>query len=613
MFRWLDPSWLYGVWACLGLFVLYIIWSRRQKNQWLKHFSQQNLRYVRKGSDKAAHLSRVVLLLISLALLFVALARPQLGQGVESVKVQGVELIIGIDLSKSMLAEDLKPSRLALAKKQINRLLDNLGGDRVGLIGFAGSAVLLSPLTNDFSAIRMFLDSADEQTVSTQGTNFLAVLELAKKSFEDGGMEVTETQRVTRVVLLITDGEDHQSETMKKLEELGESGIRVFTVGVGTEEGAPIPDRDDRGYLRGYQKEAQQVVVSKANFESLRALAVKGGGSFFVATFNGTEINQLRQDLQALERAEFETEIVANYQELFQYPLILSFVCLSIFFLTIVNWRQFTRAGAAMVFLAIFGFSLSSERAMAQTSESLNPFEVYKNNQALKYSEEDEAEKLRSLEALESLAIANSNDAKLQFNYAVLLWVLKRPEAALKVLERISQLDASPELRFIQYFNAAAIATELKKIELALAYYQKALDLNPNSQEVKHNIELLLKSQSGSGGDSDQQKDQKDQDQSQNEQQQQDKKQGEQGEDEKDSDKEEAKDKKDQGQTGDQPPTPTPSPKDQGQQEPKEFKSEELTKKDVQNILDELKRQEEKIRNQLNQKPVKEPPNGKDW
>lgn len=267
--------------------------------------------------------------IIIIILLVLALARPQSGESTEKIKMEGIELVFALDLSNSMMAEDLKPSRLELAKKTISRLLDRLSGFKVGLIGFAGNAVLLSPLTTDYSALKLFLDSANPDAISSQGTNFSSVIEAAKEAFQRGGTENDELSRVTKVIIFLSDGEDHEEGALKQARALVDQGIRIFSVGVGTAQGAPIPIRDEFGNLKGYKKDnSNQTVVSKVNSSFMQQLAREGKGSYYHASFDGSEVLGLEKDLNKLEKTEFESDFMRKYDENYHIPLLLALLLL---------------------------------------------------------------------------------------------------------------------------------------------------------------------------------------------------------------------------------------------------------------------------------------------
>lgn len=257
-----------------------------------------------------------------LVLLIFAFARPQAGQSSQEIKSAGVELMILVDVSESMMAEDLKPNRLEQAKIELGRMIDRLPGHKVGIIAFAGSAALLSPLTTDPNALRMYLDSLSPQSVSSQGTVFSKAIEEAIAAFERGGQGPDPTTRVTRVILVASDGEDHEPGALDAARKLVEKGVRIFTLAYGTEAGGTIPQRDSLGFLRGYKKDKQgKEVLSQVKGDALRELAKAGQGSFYHSSFGGTHINEIVEDINRLEKTEFDAQMVTQYDEKFQILL----------------------------------------------------------------------------------------------------------------------------------------------------------------------------------------------------------------------------------------------------------------------------------------------------
>ncbi len=322
--KWAHPEFLFYL---IFLPLLWVIAWYSQKQGWKKlqkHFggSLQDL-----WKNNLSILSRYWkwgLRVGFLSLLLLALARPQIGQSSEAIKSEGFEIFFAIDVSNSMLAEDLRPSRLEKAKIDLNRLADNLIGHRIGVLAFAGSAALISPLTQDIAAVKMYLESLDSQTISSQGTNFEAVLTAAGSAFDSGGMG--EDSAVTKVLIIASDGEDQEEGALEKVAELRKKGIRVFTIAYGTEKGAPIPERDRMNFLKGYKKDNKgQTILTTVKGEALKALAEKSQGYFTFATLDYSFITAVLKELNTLEKKQFESEFQVQYDEKFQIFLILAF------------------------------------------------------------------------------------------------------------------------------------------------------------------------------------------------------------------------------------------------------------------------------------------------
>jgi len=271
--------------------------------------------------------AKIFLQAIVLVMFIFALARPQGGQRKEEVKSAGVEMMLLADVSNSMLADDLRPNRLEQAKTDMGKLVDQLAGHKIGVVAFAGTAALLSPLTADPSSLRLFIDSLSVSSVSSQGTNFKDALEEAKAAFNRGGVESDATNKVTRVMIIFSDGEDHEPGANALIESLVKSGVRIFTVAYGTEKGAPIPERDSLGFLRGYKKDPSgNTILTTVKGEALQSMAKMGEGSFNFAQTDGSHIKNLIEDINILRKTEFETAMAVQYEEKFQLPLFLGFL-----------------------------------------------------------------------------------------------------------------------------------------------------------------------------------------------------------------------------------------------------------------------------------------------
>lgn len=264
---------------------------------------------------------RVKLLLELLALVFfaVALARPQSGASKQKAKSEGVEIMLLVDVSQSMMSEDVRPSRLELAKKEMMRFVDMAGGNKVGLVAFAGSAVTLSPLTQDKSSLKMFIESLSPTAVSMQGTDFRRALVEAKGAFERGGADTEDDAAVSRVVLVISDGEDNEAGSSEIIQTLADQGVRLYGLAIGTERGGNIPMRDERGNLVGTLRDKNgQEVITKVVDNSLRELAKAGRGQFYHLVFGGETVKNIVADIDRLQKSQFDDAEITSYNEDYQ-------------------------------------------------------------------------------------------------------------------------------------------------------------------------------------------------------------------------------------------------------------------------------------------------------
>lgn len=327
MYRFANPQAFQWLWLIPIILVIFFVMEARARRRLAKNLGPKASGFLTANVSRFKRRLKLGLQCIALVFFIIALARPQSGKSLQKVKSEGVEMIIAFDVSSSMLAEDVRPSRLEHAKAEIGRLLDLLSGDKVGLVAFAGSAVLVSPLTVDKSALKLFLQSLSPLSVETQGTVFRKALSEATGAFERGGSDTDEGSRVTRVILLVSDGEDQEEGAMEEVRKLAAVGVRIFSLSVGTEHGAPIPLRDERGYVQGYKKDRQgREIVSKTKGTVLRDLAAAGKGSFYSASFGGAEAKMIKEDLDKLEKAEFDSEMATNYDERYQAFLLIGLI-----------------------------------------------------------------------------------------------------------------------------------------------------------------------------------------------------------------------------------------------------------------------------------------------
>lgn len=321
-FRFENPAMFQWLWMIPVLAVVTYLFIKSYKKKMVRVFSQKIFPFLSSSVSQSKRVWKWVLEGVVITLFIFALARPQSGQSEEKVKSEGIELMLLFDVSRSMLAEDIKPSRLEFAKKEATRLIAS-GNDKVGIVAFAGNGILLSPLTADKNALNMYIESLTTDTVSSQGTDFKKALQEAEEAFHRGGVETDEKTRVTRAVVVISDGEDNEAGALDAAGELSKKGIKIFSLAVGTEKGGAIPVRDDSGNLRGYRKDKSgKVVLTQTKGTVLRELAKAGGGSFYHLSYGSDVIQSLREDIQKLESAQFDSAFVVDYNENFQIILL---------------------------------------------------------------------------------------------------------------------------------------------------------------------------------------------------------------------------------------------------------------------------------------------------
>ena len=339
MFRFANIEMLWML-AVVPVFIGLYIWYTRRKRRQLAEFGDPAL-----VSELMPNASRVrpnvkfSILMVALILLIVAAARPQYGQREQTVKRQGIEAIIALDISNSMLAEDVAPCRLDRAKQMLSKMIDQMVDDKVGLVVFAGEAYTQLPITCDYVSAKMFLNSITPDLIKTQGTAIGAALNTAIQSFgsEDSG--------ASRAIVLITDGENHEDDATAVAARAKELGIKVIVVGIGKPEGSPIPMPGTNNFRKDRQG---NVVVSRLNEDMCRDIAKAGNGIYVRCDNTNTAMRTLQKEIDTLATTEIETKVYTDYNEQFQ-----SFALVALFLL-IIDFFIFNRKNKSLTRLDIF-------------------------------------------------------------------------------------------------------------------------------------------------------------------------------------------------------------------------------------------------------------------
>lgn len=306
----------------IPVFVIgYILYTRRKRRQLAEFGDPELVSELMPDASKARPVVKFSLLMVALALLIMAAARPQYGQKEKTVKRQGIEVMIALDISNSMMAEDVAPNRLDRAKQMLSKMIDHMVDDKVGLVVFAGEAYTQLPITCDYVSAKMFLNTITPALIPTQGTAIGAALETSIRSF--GSQE----SDAGRAIILITDGENHEDDAIAAAKHARELGIQVFVVGIGKPEGSPIPIAGTNNYIKD---RSGQVVVSRLNEDMCQQIAQAGNGIYVRCDNTNTAMRALQQELDRIATAELETKVYADYNEQYQ-----SFVLIALLLLVI--------------------------------------------------------------------------------------------------------------------------------------------------------------------------------------------------------------------------------------------------------------------------------------
>jgi len=313
-FRLQNPTMLHLLYVIPVMIIVYLF-SLNSKNKKLKKFASAPLLGSLIPDFKAGKkLTRFILFHLSVAFFIVALVNPQIGSKIAEGKQEGIDIMIALDVSNSMIAEDLKPNRLQRAKLAIEKLVNRLGGDRVGIIVFAGNAYVQLPITTDYSAAKLFLNGIDNTIVPVQGTAIGKAIDLAMTSFnfED---------QSSKTIIIITDGENHEDDAIKAAEIAREQGVVVNTIGMGSVQGAPIPIYNNGRQVDFKKNRAGETIITKLDEGKLKAIAEAGGGTFVRASQQEVGLGVLLENLNQMDKKEFGSVIYTEYESRFQYYL----------------------------------------------------------------------------------------------------------------------------------------------------------------------------------------------------------------------------------------------------------------------------------------------------
>ena len=458
------------------LAVLYFYVIRQKKNTIKKIGDEQLVKNLINNYSPKKFKIKYWLITIAIALGIIAIANPRKSLGNSPVNRKGIDVMIALDVSKSMLAQDVKPNRLERAKQLIAKLIDKLPEDRIGIVLFAGRAYLQMPLTNDHAAAKMYLSSASPDVVPTQGTVIGDALKMCFSSFSGN-------EKKYRSIIIISDGEDHDQKALQVAEAIGEEGVMINTVGIGSPEGTTIVDQA----TNELKKDAEgNVVITKLNEVGLKEMAAKATGIY--QHFNEADevaIN-IQNQLKTLGQKSITENSSLAYSNYFQWFLGTAlFLLLIEFFMTerkkiVVEKQTLKKASTALIFLSLLFLSTA---ACCQTENEL----LKKGDVAYAKNEFKDA-----AEQYKKASEKNKGSDRAIYNLGNALYKNGESEEAIAAYEKAIKISTSNTEKAAAWYNKGVVYHSDKKNELAVEAYKNALRLNPADEEARHNLQLLL-------------------------------------------------------------------------------------------------------------------------
>ena len=479
MFRFEEPIYLYLLAVIPVLALVRWLLERKQHKRLRKFGDPELLSQLMPDVSRWRPAAKFWTLEAALALLIVMIARPQMGTRISHDKRTGIETIIAMDISNSMLAEDVAPSRLDRTKMMVENLVDNFTDDKIGLIVFAGDAFVQLPITSDYVSAKMFLSDIHPSLMATQGTDIATAINMATNSF-------TQQQGVGKAIIVVTDGEDHEGGALEAAKDAKKKGMRVYVLGVGSPNGAPIP-LGNGNYMKD---RTGNTVMTKLNEEMCRQVAEAGGGAYIHVDNNSNAQQQLDNELSKLTKKEMQSTIYSDYDEQFQAFGIIALILLIIEIcildrknplarrINIFGRRQRT----ATVLLLLFAATAS----VAQTDRQY----VTSGNKLFRNGQFDQAE-VAYRKAIEK----NPRNPQAHYNLGNALMAQKKDSAAVQSLQKSTELETSKIRKAMAFHNMGVVCQQHKMYGEAIEAYKSALRLNPKDDATRYNLELCKRQQ----------------------------------------------------------------------------------------------------------------------
>ncbi|HTL56984.1 MAG TPA: VWA domain-containing protein [Candidatus Limnocylindrales bacterium] len=484
-----HPNILFLLLVFPPLLMAFLWWSGRKRQQLMTQFIQARLLPgLVAGVSTRRQRIRSACLVAAVACLIVALGRPQWGFAWQEVKQRGVDVVVAIDVSKSMLAQDIAPNRLARAKLAAMDLMQVSKGDRLGLVAFAGSAFLQCPLTIDDVAFRQSLDALDVNTIPEGGTAIAEAIETTETAFKEGDNH--------RVLVLMTDGEDHDSGALEAAQKAAKAGLRIYTIGIGTADGELLRIKNANGQDDYIRDEQGNVVKSHLNESLLREIAGASEGGFYLPLRGAKTIDSLYSEgLSKLPKSEHQQRLIKQFTDRYQWPLGLAILLVALEMVLPERKKESARQKAAVAkpvlqAAVLIGLALLEPRAaLGSTSSALREYKSGKYEQSLK--------------EYEQLLTRNADDSRLHFNAGAAAYRSRQFDIATKQFnEALASQDV--KLQQLAYYNRGnalyrlgeGIPDPKKKTdawEKALKDYDLSLKLNPQDADAKYNREFVKK------------------------------------------------------------------------------------------------------------------------
>ena len=474
------------LWLIPAIIVFYVLAFKRKQLLIERFVSAELKERLLAGISPRRQKIKIFIIILAVIFSIVALIRPKYGFHWEEVKMKGVDIMIALDVSSSMLAEDVSPNRLERAKREIIDLLSLVQGDRIGLIAFAGTSFLQCPLTLDYGAVQIFLDDLDTELIPVPGTAIGEAIEKSISSFD-------QKTKKSRVLILITDGEDHKGDPVEAAKKASEQNIKIYAIGIGKEGGAPIPDPQHGGFKKDRRGE---LVLSTLDETTLQKVALTTQGSYVRSITGNLDLERIYQDIRKnVDDKDLKSGKRKRYEERYQWPLAISFLLLLLEMLLSerskalrrglfdplkVLVRRINKKTTTLGMLMFVIFMESSPiKADILGSKASDGIDAFQNE-----------DYQTALQSLLDAQIEDPNNLELKYNLANTYYKMGDYQNAEKLYQDVA-VRGDHDLAEKAYYNLGNTAYKQGKLQEALSYYQKMLQSSPNDEDANFNLEFV--------------------------------------------------------------------------------------------------------------------------
>lgn len=476
-----SPTYLYLL-AVIPVMAVLMLWAEVQRRKKIRRLGDKEL--VNNLMPNASAKRRWIKFIIScfaIALAIIMVARPQMGIKVSHEKREGIEAIICLDISNSMLATDVAPSRLGKSKMLIENLVDHFTKDKIGMVVFAGDAFVQLPITSDYVSAKMFLQNIEPSLIQSQGTNIAEAINLASNSF-------TQQENIGKAIIVITDGEDHEGGALEAAKEASDKGFKVFILGIGNTNGAPIPV-EGGGYLTD---NTGNTVMTALNEQMCQEIAAAGKGTYIHVDNTSTAQEKLNDELGKMQKGSIESVVYSEYSEQFQWFGILAIIILIIETLVseAVNpyFRKITifkKRGATLIAILILNSTFFTINSYAQGADRHH---IRKGNRVFHSNNQDSPSKAE-VQYRKALTV-NPANTQAMYNLGCALMAQNKDSLAMEMFQQSAKAETSKQRRAMSYHNMGVIMQKQQQFDAAIELYKQALRLRPHDNETRYNLVL---------------------------------------------------------------------------------------------------------------------------